>query len=120
MQITDEMVDRALDNWLGDIDGDLKDRTIKRLRPDMRRALAAALTTSPPAGVGTVEVRVAVAFSEDGQIAAVDTIYFGQDETAWKALAQEGAVLRSCIATIPAPLPAVAEVRAQVQPAGEG
>lgn len=82
--------------------------------PEMARVPLTAALSPPPAGA-TVPVRVAVAFTEEGQIAAVDTIYFGQDETAWKALAQEGAVLRSCIATIHAPVPAVPEVTATIE-----
>ena len=80
----------------------------------LRRALTAALAVAPAGGGGdTVEVRVAVAMDRYGQT-MTSKLHEGEDEAlVWGEMASCGYPIMSCIATLHAPRPSVAEVAAE-------
>lgn len=88
----------------------------------MRRALEAAdAVRGDAAPAGTVAVRVAVAFNADGGAHVREVSGHSGEEGAWEKLKTlRGAPIRSCIATIHAPLPAVPEVGAVVEGVDRG
>lgn len=93
-------------------------------------AIAARDATAPAAPAAeavtgrdadTAMVRVAVAFNEDGNYATSTVDVSDQGiARAWHGLAFRGFTQHSCIATIPAPRPAVAEVGASVEGVDHG
>ena len=73
MQVTDEMVERALDRWFNDDRAwrNNKEYVLKVMRRDMRAALESIFPRTPPDPPGaTVEVRIACAVDRLGQWAA--------------------------------------------------
>ena len=131
-QISDEMVERALDGFHG-LDRsalpptDHGFRWADSMHTSMRRALSAALGAAPAAeavtgrDADTAMVRVAVAFNEDGNYATSTVDVSDQGiARAWHGLAFRGFTQHSCIATIPAPRPVVAEVGASVEGVDHG